>query len=192
MAKTYTANHRHNLINYWRQYFPEWVIPAGYHVHHIKPKCTFKDQTDPRIHHPTNLIALHPDDHVSIHKCRGDKVTEKFIRVAGSKLKGKPKTKEHNKKVSIALKGRKLSPEHIKNMKKALKGRATWNKGIPASDEAKKKMSQSHRGITAHNKGEKGRKHFNNGTIGIMEFPGSEPDGFCLGRLQMNYLRGSK
>ncbi len=68
----YTNNYRRNLELYWRQFYPNWTIPKGYHVHHIKPKGEFKDKNDPRIHHPRNLIALHPDDHITIHECRGD------------------------------------------------------------------------------------------------------------------------
>lgn len=187
----YTLNYKQNLINFWRQFYPSWTVPEGFHVHHIKPKCTFEDSDDPRIHHPSNLIELHPDDHVSIHKCRGDKTTAAFIRVAGAKLKGKPKSAEHIKNAANALKGRKLSKQHVINMKKSLKGRSVWNKGIPMSSQTKKRLSHSHCGQPAHNKGETGRRHFNNGIIGIMEFPGNEPDGFELGRLPMKY-RGNK
>jgi hypothetical protein len=45
---------------------------------------------DYKINHPTNLIALHPDDHVSIHKNRGDKyVSDTFMTIAGFSNKGK-------------------------------------------------------------------------------------------------------
>lgn len=93
----YTNDYRKNLEMYWQQFYPDWQIPAGYHVHHIKPKCTFEDENNPRIHHPSNLIALHPDDHVSIHKCRGDK------QLAGSfitSIVGRKVTKKSKKKMS--------------------------------------------------------------------------------------------
>lgn len=89
------ANYRHNLIKYWKQFNPDWDIPEGYIVHHIKPKCTFEDNDDLLIRHPRNLIALHPDDHVAIHKCRDDKfVNEKLILlIKGNKLSVEQKDK---------------------------------------------------------------------------------------------------
>jgi len=83
------TNYRKNLITYWRQYHPDYQIPAGYHVHHIKPRCTFKDKNDPSINHPSNLIALHPDDHYSIHRCRGDKYVNGFLSVGGARKRNK-------------------------------------------------------------------------------------------------------
>ena len=60
-------NYRRIYRDYWRQYFPEYEIPQGYHVHHILPR-SLGGTNDPK-----NLIALHIDDHMSIHRCRGDK-----------------------------------------------------------------------------------------------------------------------
>lgn len=34
MSKSY----RNNLIEYWQQYYPNWQIPAGFHVHQGVPK----------------------------------------------------------------------------------------------------------------------------------------------------------
>lgn len=124
------ANYRHNLIKYWQQFSSDWNIPEGYHVNHIKPKCTFEDNDDPLIHHPRNLIALHSDDHVSIHKCRGDKfVNEKLIlSIKGNNLSVEQKDKlrknrlgakystKTKKKMSDAKKGRKYSKTHKQNM----------------------------------------------------------------------------
>ena len=199
MATTfkYTSNYKRNLINYWNQLIPGWTIPKGFHVHHIKPKSTFKNKDDLKIHHPSNLIALHPDDHIAIHKNRGDKISVNFIKVIGGsnhitdeyrlKLskakKGKPKSNQHIKNAANALRGRKLSNEHIKNMSKGLKGRNIWNKGMSLTEEHKQKISETKRGRVAHNKGENGRKHYNNGLIGIMVFPCEEPHGFAHGRL---------
>ena len=57
---------RKNLIFFWIQHNPKFYIPKGYHVHHILPRsCGGGDDAK-------NLIALHPDDHISIHKHRGD------------------------------------------------------------------------------------------------------------------------
>lgn len=69
------TNYKQNIILYWQQYFPQYQIPKGYHVHHIYPKSLCKQEgwTEEQIHHPKNLIVLHPDDHQSIHLCRGDK-----------------------------------------------------------------------------------------------------------------------
>lgn len=96
----YTNNYRHNLTCFWRQFYSRWTIPIGYHVHHIKPKCTFANKNDPGIHHPRNLIALHPDDHVSIHSCRGDVLTKNFItstvgRIASEEEKNKHRGKNN-------------------------------------------------------------------------------------------------
>lgn len=97
--------YRRNLINYWRQWYPEWDIPKGFHVHHIIPR--FCGGTDD----PRNLIALHPDDHIAIHKNRGDKwaINGTFLST-----KGKIVSEETRRKRSIAMKGRKQSKEHTK------------------------------------------------------------------------------
>jgi hypothetical protein len=81
----YTNNYRRNLELYWRQLYPNWKIPIGYHVHHIMPISLGGT------HHPSNLIALHIDDHVSIHKCRGDSVVNGLIRIANMKHTAKTK-----------------------------------------------------------------------------------------------------
>ena len=46
------------------------------------PQCTFFND-DSFKHHPKNLIALHPDDHLSIHKCRGDVLACNFLYIKG-------------------------------------------------------------------------------------------------------------
>jgi len=40
-------NYRQILTEYWQQYFPKYQIPKGFHVHHIKPQCTFENKEDP-------------------------------------------------------------------------------------------------------------------------------------------------
>ena len=123
------TNYRKNLTLYWQQYFPKWIMPKGYHVHHIKPKCTFEDKDDTAIHHPKNLIALHPDDHASIHKCRGDKdLSPTFI---------------------TSIVGRVYTPTQATKDKisETMKGRPAHNKGVPHSNETKLKMS-----ISQHNR----------------------------------------
>jgi len=96
--------HRQALRNHWRQYYPEYEIPKGYHVHHILPRaCGGTD--DPR-----NLIALHPDDHVTIHRCRGDDVTlEKWIVSGGHRT---PHTKETKGKIKDKRAQQVITPEH--------------------------------------------------------------------------------
>lgn len=117
---TYNNNPRSNLRLYWRQFYPNWEIPEGFHVHHIKPKCTFEDPSNPKIHHPSNLIALHKDDHWTIHRLRGDKnVNWPFINVIGQKKQ--PHTEETKKKIS-----------------QANKGKTAWNKGISVGKGRKK------------------------------------------------------
>jgi len=100
----------------------------GYHVHHIKPKSTFEDKNDPQIHHPRNLIALHPDDHISIHKCRGDKQSMNFIRAIKPGYKHSSKTLL---KMSKSLKGR-ISPCGMQNKRH--------------TQESKDLISKNHRG----------------------------------------------
>ena len=122
------TNYRKNLIQYWRQFCPGWNIPKGFHVHHIKPKSLNK--SNPRIHYPQNLIALHPDDHAAIHRLRGDTITKSnFIKLGGRPfghiqteetkqkiaqsrigVKRAPFTNEHKAKLSAATKGRKKGP----------------------------------------------------------------------------------
>ena len=119
----YTNNYRSNLTKFWQQYYPNWTIPNGYHVHHIKPKSTFSDPNDPRIHHPKNLITLHPDDHASIHKCRGDKyLSNNFI----TSIVGRKDSIETRIKKSISTSG---------------ENHPQW--GIPCSQSVKNKISKS-------------------------------------------------
>lgn len=125
---SYTNNYRRNLELYWRQFCPQWTIPVGFHVHHIKPKVTFENKDDPRIHHPRNLIALHPDDHLLIHKLRGDKFVNNsmILSITGqvSHKKGKPGKTPWNK-------GLTKNSDHpgMRNLRRALKGRLVHNKG---------------------------------------------------------------
>ena len=165
--KYHPTNYRQNLISYWRQFYPEYQIPTGYHVHHIKPKGTFADLNDPRIHHPRNLIALHPDDHFTIHICRGDKYinapfmlslvgyshTEKTRQKMSDSHKGispwnkgKKLTNKHKQKLSDAKKG-KPGPKHTAKTKQNM---SDARKGLPGrkkTDEEKMKISKSHLGM---------------------------------------------
>ena len=127
----YSNNHRHNLTIYWRQFYPNWTIPKGYHVHHIKPKCTFADKNDPRIHHPRNLIALHPDDHQTIHRCRGDHQLANGILSVRHAIR----TTEHTEKIAAANRGKKRTEP-------------AWNKGLhyrlpPCAEATKKKIAKT-------------------------------------------------
>ena len=146
-------DHRKNLTLYWRQYFPNYQIPKGYHVHHIKPKsiCKQKGWKDERINHPSNLIALHPDDHHSVHKCRGDIVTCNFIKIIGHQ-KGKKSTrrnythsKETRNKISKANKGNPspkgmLGKYHSANTKEKI---SKSSKGKKNTKEAIAKMKET-------------------------------------------------
>lgn len=146
----YNNNARRNLTLFWKQFYPQWEIPTGFHVHHIKPKCTFEDRDDLRIHHPSNLIALHPDDHLTIHRCRGDKwIQEHFVmRVAGQKFPADVRLK-----MSKAHAGKKLSFEHKAKIGKAIKGKkhnaeaiANMQRAQVKSEETKEKLSMAHKG----------------------------------------------
>ena len=172
----YIKNHRHNLELYWQQFYPNWKIPLGYHVHHIKPKCTFTDTTDPRINHPRNLIALHPDDHQSIHRLRGDKIAVTgMIIVACRKMsqktkdkisksnKGKVRTDAQRAVTSQARKGikrppeliaataeknrgKKRTPETCQRISESKLGKNNPNFGKKLSNETRQKMSDSAKG----------------------------------------------
>ena len=136
-AEKYTKNYKANLIMYWQQFYPGWKIPKGYHVHHIKPVCTFEDPTDLRIHHPRNLIALHPDDHSTIHALRGDALAASLIW----SMKGRVVSKETKAKMSQTHKTRKrkpLSAAHKRKLSKANKG-----KTYSHTEAAKAKMRAS-------------------------------------------------
>ncbi len=137
----YTKNYRRNLILYWRQWYPDWTIPIGYHVHHIKPKGLFKNKKDPGIHHPRNLIALHPDDHISIHKCRGDKAIGNFIIVAGAR-KDQPVSTETRLKMSKSRKGWRMPDWQKENLSIFFKNRFV-------SDATKRKMGIAQTGINS-------------------------------------------
>lgn len=88
MKNLYDNNYRKNLIIYRKQFYSDWEIPVGFHVHHINPRSTFDDSSNPRINHPRTLIALHPDAHYTIHKWRSDKrVVKSFmLSIADRKL----------------------------------------------------------------------------------------------------------
>lgn len=136
----YTNNYKRNLIIYWQQFYPNWQIPNGYHVHHIKPKCTFTDPNDPRIHHPRNLIALHPDDHRSIHFCRGDQFNKSFML----HVLGRIVSEETKKKISAKNKGRILPAR----TDKARKNQSASQQGRILSEETKKKIGTANKGLT--------------------------------------------
>lgn len=140
----YTSNYRLNLTKYWQQYYSGWTIPDEFVVHHILP------QSEGGSHHPRNLIALHKDDHQSIHKCRGDKYSSKgFLNMRNYKH-----SEETKRKISISNKGRKMSPDTIHKIKIARS-----NQIISHSEETKKKIKEtnidfwnSERSIEAKNK----------------------------------------
>jgi len=130
----YTSNYRRNLIKYWRQYYPEWEIPNGFHVHHIKPRI--EGGSD----HPKNLIALHPDDHLTIHKLRGDKINDNFILIGGPRAH----SDETKQKISKANRNPTKETRLRKSRAKAKENNPNW--GIPASEEQRKKVSKALKG----------------------------------------------
>lgn len=138
----YTKKYRQNLILYWRQFLPNWDIPKGYHVHHIKPQSLFDGTLD--AHHPKNLIALHPDDHLSIHKNRGDVFVDVIVNSPLFSIKGikrKPFTDEHKRKLRESNLGKKQSKETIEKRVKS-------NTGKKRSKEQCERISNGKRGGT--------------------------------------------
>jgi hypothetical protein len=112
------------------------------------------------------LIALHPDDHVAIHKCRGDKfVTESFIRIANAEfseehranlskaMKGKPKSAEHKRKLSEVNLG-KVMPDDVKE--KIRKGNLGTKK--PCSEATRRKISKTKTGVPGSKHSEETKK----------------------------------
>ena len=109
-------------------------IPNGFHLHHILPvSCGGEDKIG-------NLVALHPDDHVLIHKLRGDKIVPSgLLSVAGRKMKEETKEKiskrhkgrvAHNKGHSAPYARERMlkdnpmkNPEIAKKVSNKLKGR---------------------------------------------------------------------
>jgi hypothetical protein len=65
----------------WKDFWGS--IRKGSHIHHIVPKSEGgKDEIG-------NLIELHPDDHLLIHKMRGDvKATSGFLSIKGLDFSG--------------------------------------------------------------------------------------------------------
>ena len=219
-------DHRYNITLFWRQFYPDYVIPDGYHVHHIYPKCLcIQDSwTNAQINHPHNLLVVHPVEHLAIHYARGDRyVGDRFIlEIAGrsrgkqsqatiekrvAKLKGKKRTKEQCKRMSDAQKNKKQkSPEEkaviAAKASKSLKGKNTGPKSKehkqklsaifkgkktgPRSEETKTKMRKpkSNAHIKAISSGRVGKKMYNNNITSVLCIPGTEPEGFVLGRLK--------
>lgn len=112
----YNNNYRRNLKLYWQQYIPNWNIPKGYHVHHIKP------QSVGGTHHPKNLIALHPDDHFTIHKLRGDRyINTGFLTITNQHGVNNPfYNKHHSDKTKQYLRTINLGRKHTKMTKQKI------------------------------------------------------------------------
>ncbi len=209
-------NYRRNLELYWRQLYPNWEIPAGYHVHHIKPKCTFEDKANTRINHPSNLIALHPDDHASIHKCRGDKhiSTQFIISVVGRVMSAESKDKISKARLGLPspLKGRKgkvpstttreiwarqrTGRKHTSDTKNKMSETRT---GVKKSKEHIYNMSKSRLGKVASVESKArmsaakiGKKFYNNGTVTKSFYPTSVPVEFIPGRLKLEIAENDR
>ena len=141
-------SYRRALVEYRRQYEPDWDIPVGFHVHHIKPKSL--GGTD----HPTNLIALHPDDHVAIHRHRGDRVNESGFHVMADYLYhnphpclGKKLSEETKRKISKSHMGK---PKHTPKSKAKISAiKLIQNKG--SSNPRSRKWVLEHRDGTVLN-----------------------------------------
>jgi hypothetical protein len=129
----YDNNYRRNLTLYWRQYYPTWSIPTGYHVHHIKPK------SEGGTNHPRNLIALHPDDHQTIHHLRGDKRTaDGILSVRGYTHNEDTRRKIREKRATQVMKPRSLESRE-RSRQASVKG--------PRPPEVIRKMSISATGL---------------------------------------------
>jgi hypothetical protein len=159
-------DHRYNITLFWRQFYPEYSIPEGYHVHHIYPKCLCIQDgwTDAQINHPRNLLVVHPVEHLAIHYARGDKhVGSRFILEIAGRRRGKQSQETIEKRVA-KLKGKKRSKEQCERMsnaqlnrkEKTLAEKKTYSenmsrakKGVklgPKSEEHKEKLSASLKG----------------------------------------------
>lgn len=134
-------NHRQILIDYWRQYIPTWYIPKGYHVHHIVP-LSAGGTDDPR-----NLIALHPDDHVTIHEMRGDRCTRNhvFLKEHTFKPGYEPWNKGKKLHYEVWNKGKKLHYETVRT-NPFQPGNVPWNKGRKYTKGPEKRLVCEHCG----------------------------------------------
>jgi len=145
----YSDNYRQNLINHMHQFDPSWSIPDGYHVHHIIPQCLGGT------HDPSNLIALHPDDHISVHKLRGDKISDNFFLVTkniygeNNPFYGKKHTEETKLAISKSKKGRCGGEKHPlwgkKHSAESKEKNRQSNLGKKHTEETKIKMRKPHR-----------------------------------------------
>lgn len=137
-------NYKRNLIMYWRQFYPQYELPAGFVIHHIMPRSVAKQKgwDGYKINHPKNLIALHPDDHASIHKCRGDKyISDTFMLVAGFSNRG-----ENNGMYGVVPWNKGLPMP--KNISDALaEGAATWRDNGGMDEAYCNKISQTMTGV---------------------------------------------
>lgn len=121
----YSYIYRNILAKYWRQFNSLYEIPKGFHVHHIVPQSVAKNKgwTEKQINSPKNLIALHPDDHISIHLNRGDTymngcwITTKSDQYGkNNPFYGKHHSDETKKILSQKLKGRNRTDQFKQNV----------------------------------------------------------------------------
>ena len=195
-------NHRINITRYWQQFYPDYKVPAGYHVHHRKPRCICKlaGWSDEQINHPRNLIVLHPDDHYSCHRLRGDVCASgNFLKIAGlnqlgdnhprrgkiGSFKGKQHSTETKKKMSLSATGRKCSDSVRANMSKVKKGKNHPMYGKTQSSTTKQRRYDSSAGENHPNF--KGWYHTPFGS-----FSGSTQQNIIGDSLLVKYCKNSK
>ena len=125
------TKYRNNIIKYKRLYDPTYVIPKGYHVHHIVPKSVGKRMgwSLHEINHPDNLMVVSPEEHKKIHEERGDVSSSNFLSMLEHDVSG-------NKNYWYGKKGywyNKKRPDHSEFLKKfhPTKGKGNSSKGKP-------------------------------------------------------------
>lgn len=132
-------NYRQKYIE-WREKQNLSPMPSNFQVHHIKPKsiCLLDGWDENRIHSPSNLIGLHPDDHESIHKLRGDhrdKTSSIWLMAsANRRWDDEEWRKYHSEQTSKAT--RKWIQENDTKEARSLRAKKVWE-----NDEYKKERS---------------------------------------------------
>ena len=182
----YTKNYRRNLELYWQQFYSLYKIPVGYHVHHIKPKSVFENKDDLAVHHPRNLIALHPDDHWAIHRCRGDVQIKGWIfSIAGRKgIKTGPHSEERKQNISKAKKGKVANRNgytHSAETRMKLSKSKTGVKITPMSAIGRQNISSSKQGNKNPAYGKRWYSNPDNMHESKLFIPGTEPKGWTKG-----------
>lgn len=167
----------------------QWSIPDGeyFEKHHINPRCMGGEDIK------ENLIWLYPQEHYTAHKLLAKENPDNYSliyawfmmsHIRGDKIIVDPEEyAESRKKWVEIMRVRNSGPksEEIKSrmLSKRLNTMSNW------SEEFREDIKKSKQ------KSWEGKKWFTNGVISDRFVPGTEPDGWVLGR-DCNFIENSK